>query len=64
MADYDTLLNLNPGDTVALYNHGCLLADEGNYNEAMEDLAMVLNLDPDNEIAQQAADDLRAYLKK
>ena len=64
MADYDTLLDMNPADTVALYNHGCLLADEGYYNEAMEDLTMVLTLEPNNEIAQQAVDDLKAYLKK
>ncbi len=51
MADYDTALEMEPGNYVAHFNRALLRAQVGDDNNAIDDFNFVLEQEPDNTIA-------------
>ncbi|KAH6932670.1 hypothetical protein HPB50_008661 [Hyalomma asiaticum] len=53
MKSVDFVLKVQPNNVKALYRKGKILAEQGNYSEAVKVLKKVLKIEPDNKIIHQ-----------
>jgi tetratricopeptide (TPR) repeat protein len=51
MADYNIVVENAPDNLLALNNHANLLAQQGQYDQALRDLSRVLDIDPNYSLA-------------
>jgi tetratricopeptide (TPR) repeat protein len=63
-ADYDTWIAANPQDARALFEHGVLLAKNGDFASALAEFDRVVQLDPDNSKALNNRCFIRAILNE